>query len=244
MAAHARERGFDVTVIGREDYASALGQRFQVAVFAAGNARRYLAAQDPARDLEANVASVYRAIRDFPAERFVLASSVDVYPDPTRIEETREDAPIDLARLSTYGFHKRLAELVTLREAASFVVMRLAQMIGPGLRKGPIYDLLHGEPLRVCSASSYPFLRTARVAELTFELLAGGARGAIFNVCGQGSVALERVLALRPSGHVFAEDARLERYEVDVAAIAARHSVPSSWDEVRKHVREHMESAR
>lgn len=240
MAAHARERGFDVTAIGREDYASALGRRFDVTVFAAGNARRYLAAQDPARDLEASVASVYRAIRDFPAARFVLVSSVDVYPDPSRIEATREDAPIELARLSTYGFHKRLAELVTVREASSFLIARLGQMVGPGLRKGPIHDLLQGEPLRVHAGSSYPFLSTARVAELTFSLLERGASNAVFNVCGQGTVTLERVLALLPRPHALTEDAPLERYAIDVAALAAGRSVPSSWDELRAF----LESAR
>lgn len=235
MSRHARERGLDVHAVGREDYATARGQRFDLVVFAAGNARRYLADRDPAGDLEASVAAVYRAIADFPTARFVLASSVDVYAHPGRPELTREDAPIDLARLSTYGFHKRLAELVVMRQAASWLIVRLGQMVGPGLRKGPVYDLLNEERLRVSPASRYPFLHTASVAELTFALLAGGARDAVFNVCGRGSVTLESVLALRRLRRA-APDAPIETYAIDIGASAARLDVPSSWDEVRAWV--------
>ena len=199
MAARARDLGLVVSAIGRDDYGEAVGRRFDVVVFAAGNARRYLADRDPSADLDASVGAVYRALRDFPSERFVLASTVDVYPDPSRLEATREDAPIDPARPSTYGFHKRLAELVTMRDAPGWLIVRLGQMLGPGLRKGPVFDALHGEPLRVSPASRYPFLRTSSVAELTFALLEAGATEAVYNVCGRGSVALADALPEPPA---------------------------------------------
>lgn len=230
MAVHARASGLRVTVVGRDDYDTVRGQRFDIVIFAAGNARRYLTERDPAKDLDVNVAAVYRAITDFASDRFVFVSSVDVYADPGAAQTSREDAPIDSTRLSTYGFHKRLAELVTMRNAPGWLIVRLGQMVGPGLYKGPVFDALQGGPLRVSPASSYPFLRTSSVASLTFALLDGGAREAIFNVCGQGSAVLDEVLR-KPLSVV--PEAPVETYRIDVSALAARTSVPSAGDEIR-----------
>ena len=231
IAAHAAERGMRVTTVGRSDYRDIVGQRFDLVLFSAGNARRYLAERDPAADLDANVGAVYRAIADFSCERFVLVSTVDVYADPSCIDNTRESAAIDPKSLATYGFHKRLAELVTMRRAPGWLIVRLGQMVGPGLSKGPVFDALKGEPLRVSPASRYPFLRTSTVAVLTFALLDGGAREALFNVCGDESVALEDVLPKLPDA---LPNAPVETYRVDVSALASRVPVPSTADELRR----------
>lgn len=231
MAGHARERGFEVTAVGKDDYPTIVGRRFDVVVFAAGNARRYLVERDRAWDLDANVGAVYRALADVRAGHFVFISSVDVYADPSRVEATREDAPIDLAALSTYGLHKRLAEIVVMREARRWLIVRLGQMVGPGLRKGPVFDALRGDPLRVSTQSQYPFLRTASAAAITFALLEGGAEQTIFNVCGRGSVGLGEVLPRVP--RVLA-GAPVERYAIDVSAAARRVSLPASKDEICK----------
>ncbi|HEY8430149.1 MAG TPA: NAD(P)-dependent oxidoreductase [Sandaracinaceae bacterium] len=233
LAAHARERGMDVRAVGRADYASSVGERFDLVVFAAGNARRYLADRDPASDLDASVGAVYRALRDFSYDVFVLASTVDVYVDPSRPEATREDAPIDPARLSTYGFHKRMAELVVMRSAARFLIVRLGQMVGPGLVKGPVHDVLCGEPLRVALSSRYPLLRTRSAAAITFALLEAGVSRDVVNVCARGDVSLARIVELLGRSAVAPPGVPEERYAVDVSAACRAFDVPTAEEEAR-----------
>ena len=43
-------------------------------------------------------------------------------------------------------------------------VLRLAGMVGPGLRKNPVYDILQGEPLRIHPESQYQFLHAEDAA--------------------------------------------------------------------------------
>src|SRR5690606_35561002 len=157
----------------------------------------------------------------------------DVYPDPSRREATREDEAIDASRLSTYGFHKRMAELVVTRSSSRFLIVRLGQMVGPGLVKGPVYDALHGEPLRVALSSRYPLLRTRSAAAITFALLEAGASREVVNVCARGDVSLARVVELLGRSAAAAPGAPEERYAIDVSAACRASDVPHAEDEAR-----------
>ncbi len=61
-------------------------------------------------------------------------------------------------------------------------------MVGPGLRKNPVYDILHDQPLRIHPDSQYQFLHTDEVARIAWQLVRSGASGTIYNLAGQGLV--------------------------------------------------------
>ena len=108
LAAVAKARDWQVTTVGRQEYARHVGRRFDLVLNANGNASRQRANRDPTFDLEASVVSVQRSLVDFEFAHYGLISTVDVCNEPDRLEATAEDAPIDLATLCPYGFHKRL----------------------------------------------------------------------------------------------------------------------------------------
>jgi nucleoside-diphosphate-sugar epimerase len=121
-------------------------------------------------------------------ELFVLISSVDVYNCPEDPTRNREDAIVDPLDLSLYGFHKALAELCVRRHAPRWMIIRLAGMVGPGLRKNPVHDILHEAPLRIHPDSRYQFMTTDAVAGVVWQLVRTGPAGAIYNVCGRGLI--------------------------------------------------------
>lgn len=181
-------RGIAHESITRESYRRAVGSTGTVLINAAANSRKYVAEQDWPADFDASVASVVRTIRDFRVDLYVLLSSVDVYnvlDDPDR---NAEDAVIDPLRLSTYGFHKYVAEACVRRHAPRWLIVRLAGMVGPGLKKNPVFDVLHGRPLSIHPDSQYQFMSTDEVAGVVWNLIEAGWENRVVNVCGSGLI--------------------------------------------------------
>ena len=181
-------RGLVHESITRDSYAGAVGRAGSVLINASANSRKYLAEQDWHADFEASVVSVARMLRDFTADLYVLISSVDVYNVLDDPAQNGEDAVIDPLRLSSYGFHKYLAEQCVRRHARRWLIVRLAGMVGPGLKKNPVFDVLNGRPLSIHPDSRYQFMSTDAVADVVWRLIEAGATNRVVNVCGQGVI--------------------------------------------------------
>lgn len=179
--------------VTRGNYDESRGLRSDIVIDCAGNSRKYLAEENPLRDFELSVTHRLRTLLDFPAGLQLHISSVDVYSDLTSTATTREDSPVDAARTSRYGFHRLLAEQVLQRYCERWLIVRLAGMVGPGLRKNPVYDLLHQQPLRIHPDSQYQFLHTADVAAILWDLVERGREGEIMNICGEGLISPRQV---------------------------------------------------
>jgi nucleoside-diphosphate-sugar epimerase len=192
----SREAGVELLPVTRTNYERATGRRYDVVVDCSGNSRKYVADEDPAGEFARSVAHRLRTLLDFPAGLQLHISSVDVYSDLTSPETTHEDASIDLGRSSHYGFHKLLAEELVQHYAPHWLILRLAGMVGPGLRKNPVYDILHGQPLRIHPDSRYQFLATADVARIGWELARREIRHEFVNVCGDGLVSPREIAAM------------------------------------------------
>jgi nucleoside-diphosphate-sugar epimerase len=256
LASEARARGWAVTDGTRERLDALTGQRFDLVINANGNARKYLARRDPDFDYRATVESVQRSLRAFPCDRYLLISSVDVYPTPARVDTTHEDAAIAPANLDTYGRHKLLAEQAVIEGASAWLIVRLGQMLGPGLAKGPIFDLLHGRPLWVDPDSRYPFLRTDKVATIAVAL-AMSHTNQRFNVCGRSSASVREAIAalglpepgVDRSGALAPALDRAkprERYAIDTRKLEASYPgpLPRSSDELQAFLADPHEGLR
>lgn len=235
IVAAAAQAHWHVTSVNRANYAAHKGQTFDLVINANGNARKFIAEKDPSADFVASVVSVQNSLRDFEFQRYVLISSIDVYSRPDDAAYTLETAEIDPAKVTVYGRHKRLAELAVMECNRPWQIVRLGQMIGPDLRKGPVFDLLQGDPVWVHPDSEYPFLHTHTVARLLLELAMKGTENEIFNVCGQGSVSFREIakLASERAATIRYAAAQLQQYRISVAKLAQAFVVPDSFSEIR-----------
>lgn len=227
--------------VGRDEYAAAIGTSCDVLVNAAGNSVKYLADRDPAADFRQSVAAVVAASTDFRPRLHVLISSVDVYADLSRPESTREDTPLDAVDASMYGFHKQLAELCVRRHNQDWLIVRLAGMVGPGLRKNPVFDIVNGAPLRISPDSRYQFMSTDDVADVTWQLVEGGVRQTVFNVCGSGLISPREIAALAGrdfSVHADARDLPPRIVDVAIDRISRVRPMPSTRDTIARFVSE------
>jgi len=182
-----RARGHNPVEVRRESFGQHSERTWDLVVDAAGNSRKYLAEKEPWRDFELTVVYKSAVLEHYPARFHLHVSSVDVYADLTQPETTREDCPAGHGA-SCYGFHKWLAEELVRFHVDHYLVCRLAGMVGPGLKKNPVYDILHGTPLQIHPESKYQFLSTDDAARLCLNLWQGGVDCEIYNVCAKGLI--------------------------------------------------------
>jgi len=113
------------------------GEDFDEIVCAAPAAEKWKANADPEGDAQ-SIARLETVLGETKARRFILISTVDVYPHPRDVDERTE---IDDSG-APYGRHRlRLERFVRHRFDA--VVLRLPGLFGPGLKKNALFDLIH-----------------------------------------------------------------------------------------------------
>lgn len=133
-----RQRTFDAR-FRSTNIAAIAGGRFHLAVCAGAPAQKWIANLEPARD-RAAIDALIGHLRTMVCERFVLVSTVDVFMDPAGVDE---QTPVDEDNLHPYGLNRRLLEKFVAEHFPQALVVRLPGLVGPGLRKNIIFDLLN-----------------------------------------------------------------------------------------------------
>ncbi|HKQ60056.1 MAG TPA: NAD-dependent epimerase/dehydratase family protein [Candidatus Polarisedimenticolaceae bacterium] len=132
------------------DIAGIRGRRYELLVCAGAPAAKWKANQEPQAD-RANLDGLIEHLRHVRAERFLLISTVDVYPRPLEVDEL---TPIEPAAADAYGRHRYLLEEFVRERFPRACVLRLPGLFGTGLRKNFIYDLLHDNCLHLTHRDS------------------------------------------------------------------------------------------
>lgn len=112
--------------------------RFEIVVCAAPASVKWRANEYPKEDL-ASIKQLMDVLETIETQKFILISTIDVYPTARMVNE---DFPIDMSELAPYSRHRRELELF-VENRFNALVVRLPGLFGSGLRKNIIYDLLH-----------------------------------------------------------------------------------------------------
>ena len=242
----AEQPGLQLSLVTRQNYESLKGANSDITIDASGNSKKYLSDQNPLLDLDLTVAHRLRTLQDFPASLHLHISSVDVYHDLASPATTREDTPINPAASSNYGLHKSLAEQVVQHYARSWLIVRLAGMVGPALRKNPVFDILNGLPLRIHPNSQYQFMSTTEVARILWQLAQTNIRGQIFNVCGDGLISPRAIAALsgkEPDLSLLPPNAAPRIVDVNIEKLKGFTSVQKTAEVMARFVKQYSPAA-
>ena len=225
----ASKRGIQAEAIDLDNYDEFKGKECDLLVNADGNSKKFLAAEKPVEEFELSVASVLKALQDFRFQGCLHVSSIDVYPDHENPATSREDAPIEIAKLSPYGFHKYLGELLVRRYAPRWMIVRLGGVLGPGLKKNPVFDLINDFPLRVQEDSRYQYLPADLAAEFALDLVGKGLWGEVFNLCGTGPATIREVReGLGKPLRYASPNVPRETYEINNEKLRSHFAVPDT----------------
>lgn len=233
----------EFVTIDRKNYGDFIGKSCNILINANGNSMKFLSRQQPLYDFDASVRSVRASLLDFKYDYYVFLSSCDVYPDCSSPSTTSEDQVIDVQRQSPYGFHKYLAELCVRHVAKKWLIIRFGGFVGPGLKKNPIYDILHGGPLWLDPESELQFIHTDRAAEIVLSLVDTNVNQEVFNLCGRGVVQLREVISWVGTEIPVQPGSPKVRYEIDLSKISAFTEVPETKGTVRDFVAQFLKTS-
>ena len=147
------------------------GRQFALVVCCGAPAEKWRANRDPEED-RARLATLTDALAEVRAERLVLVSTVDVYPQRSGVDE---DTHIDPHAGEPYGRH-RLALEAFCRARFVTTVVRLPGLYGQGLRKNAVYELLHDRSVDAIAGNArFQFYDVDRVWSDVERVLAAGA---------------------------------------------------------------------
>lgn len=120
-----------------------VGNAFDTVVCAGAPAQKWIANRDPADDRK-KIESLINHLQTIKCKKFILISTVDVFKVPIGVDES---TPVDESSLHAYGLNRRLLEKFVEQHFPSHLIVRLPGLIGPGLRKNVIFDLLNNNNL-------------------------------------------------------------------------------------------------
>ena len=133
----ARQKSFDC-YSNSTNFKAAAGQHFDLLVFSAAPALKWWANAHPADDYSI-ICDLIGTLSQVSVDRFVLISTIDVYPNVQGVDET---SAIDADANAPYGRHRYLLECAVRERFPKHHIVRLPGLFGPGLKKNILYDLI------------------------------------------------------------------------------------------------------
>ena len=121
------------------------GRSFESVVCAGASAQKWLVNKRPENDL-GKIQNLISHLKTIKCKKFILISTVDVFKFPIDVYETTS---VDEMGLHPYGLHRRLLEKFVESNFDDYLIVRLPGLVGPGLRKNVIFDLLTNNNLDV-----------------------------------------------------------------------------------------------
>ncbi len=128
------------------------GRDFDLVVCAGAPAAKWKANKEPEADL-ANIQKLMGHISRAKVRRFVLVSTIDVYPTPVGVDENT----VPNSSGGAYGANRLVLEKFA-KDNFGATVIRLPGLFGEGLKKNAVYDLINDNCLDVLQPlSSFQF---------------------------------------------------------------------------------------
>lgn len=115
------------------------GKSYARLVCAGAPSLKWKANREPENDRR-TIQKLMAALGKVEVAEFILISTIDVYDDPIGVDEASAVKP---DKMMPYGLHRfELEQFVTARFPRTLIV-RLPNLFGDGLKKNPVFDLLH-----------------------------------------------------------------------------------------------------
>lgn len=126
-------------VYNSKNIEEAYGTNPELLVYAGLRAEKYLANNDPKKDLE-QIKIAEENISKINPKKLVLISTVDVFKVPVGVDE---NSPIDTDGLHAYGYNRYLLECWAREKYPDALIVRLPGLFGENIKKNFIYDFIN-----------------------------------------------------------------------------------------------------
>ena len=126
-------------VFNSKNIEEAYGLNPEVLVYAGLRAEKYLANNEPEKDM-ALIKQAEDNIKKINPKKLILISTVDVFKEPLNVDENSE---IDVQGLHAYGYNRYQLELWVRKHYPDALIIRLPGLFGKNIKKNFIYDYIN-----------------------------------------------------------------------------------------------------
>ncbi len=155
----ARQHPFD-DFFNSRNIQEIVGNHYDLLVCSGVSGTKWMANLRPEQDKE-NIDQLMENLRSVTAEQLILISTVDVYGNPSQVNE---DSRIDGEYQTSYGRHRHQFEKTICEHFPKVTIIRLPAIYGLGLKKNALYDLMHDHEVEKINAHSvYQFYSLDRL---------------------------------------------------------------------------------
>ena len=216
----------DAVQITRNTYRDHVHEEvFDVFINANGNSRKYWAEEHPNRDFVESVVSVMNTFADFKIKKYIYISSSDVYGD------------------SFYGFHKKLAEQIVKKNSSNYIILRCSAMIGEGMKKGVVQDLIDETPLWLTRDSEVQFITVNAVAEAVINIIWAGTHNDTIDIGGEKAVSINEIAEILGVKYTVRPDALTYRRWIGAGKLSNIYPVKTSKQYIQEFANERMDKS-
>lgn len=233
---HYLGKRFSITPITKESYNTYLNKSFNVIINANGNSKRFWANKNVLEDFRLSTESVYSSLFDFQYKRYIYISSSDVYENHTNTDSTKETEQVNSNELSCYGFHKYLSELIIMKYAMNYIILRSSLILGRNLKKGPIYDIVHDQPLFISRESKIQMITTLAISDIINLFIQRNIFRTILNIGGEGTVNFSSIDKAFNRKIAYAAKTELQTYEMNVDKLKEIFPLKTSREYLREYL--------
>ncbi len=164
-ASGAFDRGFHAS-----DIRDAYGLHPDLLVYAGVRAEKYLADAYPEEDFR-HICQALENIRAIAPRRLALISTIDVYPQPFKVDE---HSKIEWGDGKGYGANRFWLEKTVRKEYPDSLLVRLPALYGKNLKKNFIYDFLHPVPRRLKAEKYYELAKGSAFIAKSYQDMGNG----------------------------------------------------------------------
>ena len=195
---------------------SLAGERFDEIVCAGISAVKWVANKEPEADW-AGIQRLLDVLAQVRTERFVLISTIDVYPDPAQALD--EDTKLAHLPNEPYGRHRLAVEQWVTERFPMCSIVRLPALFGAGLKKNALYDLLNDNQIeKINPASMFQWYPTDRLSGDLARI--GGAGLRVVNLFTEPVAMRDIIVRFFPEAKVGPEVLPAARY-----ALGTKHAM-------------------
>lgn len=197
--------GYNVIGINSRNYVD--DNCFDLVVNCAGFSRKYLANKEPDK-MKQMESFIFEKISHLKFESLIHISSIEA------------ELQTDL-----YGVFKNHMEKCLLLKFRNATILRLGGLIGKGLKKNVVFDLIHDKPLFVTADSMYNYILVSEVANIILYLIKYPL-GGIINIGASKSISVLEIAKLLKKHVVYGNNK--EVYDININKVNSFFPVQSS----------------
>jgi len=144
---------YEIIEIVRENYDKNKFEKYDIVINAATPSKKFWASKNPYQDFLETVSLTADLVYNWKYDKLIQISTMSV----NQIDN------------HPYAINKKAAEVLTMYR--KHLILRLSNLFGEGLNKGPLFDLLNSQRIYVDIESEYSFINTAFVSKWIFNNL-------------------------------------------------------------------------